>query len=121
MKRLLMVTLFLVVASVPAYADIQCYSYIDSQPYDDGYNNNWCWLSGGFCAQCVDVARGRGCAANQPCDPDSPRIPAPRYQLAQRSPAKSDAPWHVATAARKGRAPHTANSIATRPVSMRLA
>lgn len=116
MKRLLLVTLFLVVASMPAYADIFCDTNIDSQPYDQG-PYTMCWLSGSICVYCVDFATTLRCAAHQFCDPGA-RVPQPKYQLARLSPVKSTDRAQVAN--RRGHTSPTGHSGSNRPVSMRV-
>src|SRR3981081_3816909 len=90
MKRLVMVALFLVVASVPAYArTIDCYSFYDNVPYGDDIVNYCVYTPRAMCFQCVDVQRGTGCASARLCDPDAVRLPIGREQLAQLPPAQS--------------------------------
>src|SRR5258708_304716 len=119
MKRLLMLTLFLVVASVPAYASIDCYTYVDTIPYSDP-DMNFCYWYGGICYQCVDVQRGTGWADSRLCDPDAIHIPVPRYLLVQLSPAKNTGRAQVA-AARQGHPSRSGRSNSIRPVSARVA
>ena len=121
MKRLLMVTLFLVVASVPAYANqIDCYSYYDNEPSWD-YVYSYCSYSqGSMCFACVDVQAGSGCADGTFCDPNSRVIHKPRTQLAHLSPAQGTGRVQVA-AARRGHPSRTGHSDSIRPVSMRVA
>lgn len=119
MKRLLIVALFLVVASMPAYANIQCYPNIDSQPYDDGYMS-FCYLSGSFCVYCVDFTWSKGCAAHTICDTGGgPKGGVPKSLLARLSPAKGNGRAQVA-AARRGRTSTNSYSSSNRPVSMRV-
>ena len=74
MKRLFLVSLFLLVVSAPAYAQdpsMTCYSYIDTVSYN-GPTFNMCWSRGAICYQCVylDMFGGDSCAKNwSPCDP----------------------------------------------------
>src|ERR1700682_2294539 len=119
MKRLLMVTLFLVVASLPAYADIECFPYIDTIPSSDP-NYNFCYDPGGICFQCVDVQAGTGCAADALCTPNGRRMRALRTQLARLSPAQTTGRVQVA-AARRGSPSRSDRSSAIRPISMRVA
>lgn len=117
MKRLLMVTLFLVVAPVPTYASIACYSYPNTVSWDDG-DVDFCYSTGGVCVECVDVARGKGCAVNYSvCDPD--RAMVPRMLLAQM-PTKSMGRAQVA-ASRQGHSSRTGHSGSIRPVAVRVA
>ena|SRR5260221_9811276 len=121
MKRLVIVALFLVVASVPAYATtIECYTYFDTIPYDDANGLSFCYWYGGICYQCVNVQGGTGCAATRLCDPDAVPIPIGRTQLAQLSPAQSTGRVHVA-ATRRGHGSRSGHSNSIRPVSMRVA
>jgi hypothetical protein len=117
----MMVTLFLVVASVPAYArTIDCYSFYDNDPYTYG-NISLCYYApGDVCFQCVDVQRGTGCASARLCDPDAVRLPVGKEQFVQLPPAQSTGRVQVA-AARQGQTSRSSHSNSIRPVSMRVA
>ena len=117
MKRLLFVTLFLVVASMPAYADIFCDTNIDSQPYDNG-PYTMCWLSGDICVYCVDFSTTLRCADHRMCNPDGGRVTQPKQQLARLVPVKSTDRAQVAY--RRGHTSLNGHSASSRPVSMRV-
>ena len=121
MKRLVMVALFLFVASVPAYATtIDCYSFPDNDPVWDWFTA-YCVLSpGGFCWSCVDVQRGTGCADDNLCDPNSMKPRRPIVRLGQLSPAHRTGGVQVAVT-RRGRPSRSGHSDSIRPLSMRVA
>src|SRR5258708_39294638 len=100
MKRLVMVALFLVAASVPAYATINCYSYYDNNPYTYGRYNLCYYAPGGMCFQCVDVAAGTGCADSTLCNPNE-QYYGPDEKIARLSPTQRTGQVQVA-AARRG-------------------
>ena len=123
MKRLVMVALFLVVASVPAYANIDCYSYYNNLPWDNWFTS-FCYESpGNICYQCVDVQAGTGCADKTLCNPDEIYL-GPDVQsfglLAELSPAQRTGRLEVA-AARRAFTSRSGHSDSIRPVSTRVA
>lgn len=79
MKRLLLVSLFLLVVSAPMYAQygsINCYSYPDTVAFT-GPATNYCYSRGAVCVQCVylDMWGGGTCSVDWDiCNP----IPGPK-------------------------------------------
>src|SRR5258708_29136032 len=115
MKRLVMVALFLVVASVPAYANIDCYSYYNNLPGQYWYTN-FCYESpGNICYQCVDVQAGTGCADKTLCNPNEIYL-GPDVKYAELSSAQRAGRVEVA-AARRAFTSRSGHSDSIRPVS----
>jgi hypothetical protein len=120
MKRLVIAAFFLVVASLPAYATtvINCYSYWDNRPYDDGYVDFCVESFGDLCIECVDVQAGTGCADDTICDPNRLHTKGV-YKIRLSLPAQRTD--RVQVAARRGHPSRSGHSGSIRPVSMRVA
>jgi hypothetical protein len=119
MKRLVIVALFLVAASLPAYATtvINCYSYWDSSPVDDGYVDYCVGSPGDLCIECVDVQAGTGCADDTLCDPNRLHTKGV-YKIRLSLPAQRTG--RVQVAALQGHPSRSGHSDSIRPVNMRV-
>ena len=121
MKRLMMVALFLVVASLPARAaTVDCYSFTDSYAVWDWQVDYCVYEQSSLCMECFDYDTKTGCAADAVCDPNWKGWRKPVVLLGQLSPVRRNGTVPVADAQR-GRPSQGKDSVSSRPVTTRVA